>query len=241
MAAVSVTQTTEPLFGTFLERPNRFRMEIRLDDGSSVSAHCPNPGRMEELFTGGEQVSLRRAIPLTTTIKRVTTHDVLGVFYNDHWISIDSRLPNALIGAALAAGAIRELKAWEVDRPEHTWGSSRFDFLLQGPEGKKGLLEVKSCTLVEENIARFPDAPTIRGARHLRELTEAVQKGYSAWALFCIQRPDARLWRPNHVMDPDFADACQKAEAGGVTLLAYTCDFDGVTLSLWESVPVQLN
>lgn len=237
----SVTQTREPLFGTFCERPNRFRMEVELADGTLVSAHCPNPGRMEELFTGGERVSLRPAPVSTNSIKRVTTHDVLGVHYNGQWVSIDSRLPNALIARALALETLPELKGWQVERAEHTWGSSRFDFLLKGPKDGPGLMEVKSCTLVEENIAIFPDAPTLRGARHLRELAEAVKEGYHAWALFCIQRPDAQMWRPHAVMDPDFAAACQEAWAAGVRLLACTCDFDGATLTLRKGVPVELD
>ncbi len=239
-SVASITQTTKPLWGTFRSRPNRFRMEVELDDGSMVSAHCPNPGRMEELFTGGEQVSLRLAPPTTSTIKRVTTHDVLGVLYKDHWVSIDSRLPNSLVAEALARGAITELTDWQVGRAEHTWGSSRFDFLLKGPEGEKGLMEVKSCTLVEQGIAIFPDAPTLRGARHLRELAESTNQGYRAWALFCIQRPDAEKWRPHREMDPDFALACREAHDAGVELMAYTCDFDGVTLTLRKGVPVEL-
>ena len=248
---VAVVQTAEPLYGTFRSRPNRFRMEVKLDDGQMVSAHCPNPGRMEELFTGGEQVSLKKALPSTSNIKRKTTHDVLGVHYQGQWVSIDSRLPNELAAAALAAGAIREQRDWKVARPEHTWGSSRFDFLLEGEgesegkgegegdNGQKGLLEVKSCTLVEGGIAIFPDAPTLRGARHLRELALAVKEGYRAWALFCIQRPDARLWQPNRAMDPDFADACLEAQAAGVQLLALACDFDGVKLTLKRRIPVE--
>lgn len=239
--SASVTQTREPLFGVFRSRPNRFRMEVELEDGTMISAHCPNPGRMEELFTGGERVSLRQALLTTNTIKRVTTHDVLGVLYKDQWVSIDSRLPNALVAEALTNGPLTELAGWELDRAEYTWGSSRFDFLLRSSEGKLGLMEVKSCTLVEDGIAIFPDAPTIRGARHLRELAEAVLQGYQAWALFCIQRPDARQWQPHRKMDPDFSAACQEARDVGVGLLAYTCDFDGVTLSLRNGVPVELS
>lgn len=235
---------------------------MELDSGQRVKAYCPNPGRMEELFTGGEMVSLRIAPPQPKGAKpRTTTHDVLGVFYQDQWVSIDTRLPNALVGAVLLEHAIPELADWDLAKAEYTWGSSRFDFLLSakksvpsaketysgppasqvGSELGQALLEVKSCTLVEEGIAMFPDAPTVRGARHLRELVLARRDNFEAFALFCIQRNDAQVWRPHHEMDPDFAHACLEAQKAGVQLLAYGCDFDGVTITPGSRVPIDLS
>jgi len=230
-----VVQSAAPLEAVFVDRPNRFRVTARLPDGREVAAHCPNPGRMEELFRGGERVWLRPA----ARPGRVTDYDLLGVEYRGLPVSVDTRLPNAVAAAALAEGALPPLHGWRVVRAEYPYGDSRLDFQLAGPEGAPGLLEVKSCTLVIDGVAHFPDAPTLRGARHLRELT-AARPAHRAVVLFVIQRSDARAWHPHRAMDPDFGAACDAAAAAGVELLAWNATFDGGALTLGRQVPVEL-
>ena len=229
-----VVQSAAPLEAVFVDRPNRFRVTARLPAGREVAAHCPNPGRMEELFRGGERVWLRPA----ARPGRVTDYVLLGVEYRGLPVSVDTRLPNALAAAALAEGALPPLHGWRVVRAEYPYGDSRLDFQLAGPEGAPGLLEVKSCTLVIDGVAHFPDAPTLRGARHLRELT-AARPAHRAVVLFVIQRSDARAWHPHRAMDPDFGAACDAA-AAGVELLAWNATFDGGALTLGRQVPVEL-
>ncbi len=152
-------------------------------------------------------------------------------------VSVVTTLPNELVAEALGMGRIVELAEWQILRREHTWGRSRFDFLL-GHGEKQMLLEVKSVTLVKERLALFPDAVTSRGVRHVSELARARADGYEAAVLFVVQRRDARSVTAARSIDPKFADALSEAAASGVRLLAYRCQVTLEEARITEPIPV---
>lgn len=221
--------------GEFLERPNRFAAVVQVK-GEPVRCFMPNPGRMHELLVPGAKLLLRPA----DNPARKTPYTVVAAWHDGRLVSLDSHLPNRLVGEALRKGAIPEFEGYNDIRPEFTHGRSRFDFLLKG-NGPDCLLEVKSCTLVEDGVSKFPDAPTTRGARHVRHLADALDEGYRCAVMVVIQRDDALSFTPNTRTDPDFSRALKEAHEKGVEVYAYRCrvDMDGVELD--SPIPVLLD
>ncbi|MBI5831340.1 MAG: DNA/RNA nuclease SfsA [Armatimonadetes bacterium] len=221
--------------GRLLERPNRYLARVDID-GREQFAHVPNPGRMTELMIAGRTVHLRPA----TNPDRKTAWDLLGVLHETEAgvvpVCIDNRLGGKLARAALEQRSIPELGAYDAVRPEVRWGASRLDFRLEAEPAV--WVEVKSCTLVDDGHGRFPDAPTVRGRRHLGELTALVGEGQRAAALFVVQRDDVRSVGPNDGTDPDFGEALRAAEAAGVMLLAVRCGWSVAGLQLRGAIPV---
>lgn len=219
--------------GRFLRRDNRFRAAV-LVNGEEASAHVPNSGRLTELFT------LDRRIWLTPagSPNRKTAYDLRLVDYQGELVSVDARLPNSLFAEAAAAGRLPDYSFPLIQR-EVRFGGSRLDFRLSGPEGVCWV-EAKSVTLVVDGVARFPDAPTSRGRRHLLELIDALEQGDRASVVFVVQRPDARSFRPNHQADPEFAEALTVASEAGVEIRAYSCDVSMEAISLGNEIPVRL-
>ncbi|MEJ2540143.1 MAG: DNA/RNA nuclease SfsA, partial [Gemmatimonadota bacterium] len=155
-------------------------------------------------------------------------------------VSLRTTLPNELIRRALQEQALDEFAEWRLVRTEWPHGRSRLDFLLEDPCGGRLVLEVKSVTLVEDGIARFPDAVTARGARHVRELTELVQEGRMAAAiLFVLQRDDGRIIEAARGIDPAFADALADARQAGVRILGRRCRVSMKAVELGDPVPVR--
>jgi len=227
----------------FLGRPNRFIVHARLQDGREVVAHLADPGRLVELLVPGRRLWLRH----TPAPHRKTQWSAVLVESPDSsgLVSVDTGLPNRLVGRALEEGAIEELSGWLLERREHTVGHSRFDFLLRrrrgGPGPRQMALEVKSVTLVECRVGLFPDAVTARGARHIRELAALKRGGEWATAvLFVLQRPDADRIMPDVAIDPAFARALADARRGGVRILGRRCTVDLERITLGPSVPVCL-
>ncbi len=218
--------------GILKERVNRFLAKVQTSFGL-VYCHVPNPGRMEELLYPGCQVMLRNVDGKL----RKTNYDLVLAFDGNVPVSIDSRLPNALVQKALEESYIPEFVSYEFLRREIPFGNSRFDFLLRN--GRDCLLEVKSCTLVENGQALFPDAPTKRGTRHLRHLEQAASNGYKSYLLFVIQRSDASSFKPNSEMDPDFTDALYSAASSGVIVQAYNCQVNRRSVTLQETVKLE--
>jgi sugar fermentation stimulation protein A len=217
-----------------VRRLNRFAVEVSLS-GSLAVAHLPNSGRVRELLAPGTPALLApRPGP-----GRKTPFDLLLVRLGETWVSADARLPNALAREALARGAIEPLAGLAVLRSEVAFGESRVDFLLEGG-ARRCLLETKSVTLVEDGVALFPDAPTARGTRHLRDLLAARQQGLEAAVLFVVQRPDAREFRPHEAADPAFSKALRQAAAAGVAVLAYGCDVSPQEVQIAARLPVRL-
>ena len=207
------------IHGKFVERPNRFTVRFEMETGLIEIAHLRDPGRLKELLIPGAKLLLRRPPP---NPKRKTKYDVIAVFYRDIWILINSGFHSDIAADLIESGLINELSNYSIQRREFTYGKSRIDFLLSNQEKNKMLLEVKGCTLVEEGLAKFPDAPTLRGKKHLEELTSSIKDGFKAAALFLIIRNDAVEFTPNTNMDPDFSDALMIAREKGVIIIAYS-------------------
>lgn len=221
--------------GKFISRENRFAALVRID-GDREWVHVPNSGRMRELLVPGADVLLHEA----SSTARQTAYDLVAVETADVMVSVDSRVPNTVITEGLASGTIPGMGTYGEFKREHTWGSSRFDFLLKGPEGE-ALVEVKGCTLVEgDGLALFPDAPTQRGARHVRELARAVDAGIEAHVVVVVQRADGRVFAPNDRTDPAFGDALRDASASGVHILALATEVTREGVFLGSPVPVDL-
>ncbi len=208
----------------FVERPNRFLVRCRLEaTGEVVDAHLGDPGRLRDIILPGRRVWLRPSADPARRTKwsALVAKNPAGVGL----VSLDSTLPNRLIGRALEAGTLPELAGWRFERAEWRHGGSRFDFLLSGPDGRHFVLEVKGVNMVEDGVALIPDAPTVRGARHLRELAAlAGQDGWEAGVMFVVHRKEARAFRAAAHIDPDFAAALEDAARAGVRVMVRLCD-----------------
>lgn len=224
------------LEGTLLRRNNRFSADIQTEQGE-IACFVPNPGRMPELMVPGYRVvAAHRPGP-----KRRTAWDLVGVYYSGVYVSLDTRLPNAIAAEALAGHRIPEIDGYDTVQAEHRHKGSRFDFFLKPGDGRQPwLIEVKSCTLVEGGHGLFPDAPTTRGARHCAELEAALTEGYRCAVIFVIQRPDATDIAPYDDRDPAFGKALRSAVKAGVLALAWTCTTSPASFTLDRPVPVLL-
>jgi sugar fermentation stimulation protein A len=191
---------------------------------------------MYELLNLGTKVILKEVLKDS----RKTSYDLIGVLHNGQIVSIDCRVPNKLVYKALLNREIKEFSEFNIIQPEHRYGHSRFDFLLLNNQ-KKCLLEVKSCTLVRDGVALFPDAPTERGRRHVKMLTEAKKEGYIASVLFIIQRTDAKVFTINYNTDPKFGKSLRNAFLKGVNVLAYGSEFVKNRITLKRKVKVDLD
>ena len=221
----------------FLERPNRFVVRARLVDGSEQMGHLPDPGCLKDLLAPGVKLWLASA-PAAAT--RKTRYDVLLAETPAGLISLDTRIPTQLVRRALEQQSIPEFAGYSAVRPETRFGRSRIDFLLSAASQPDLLLEVKSVTLVEDNVGLFPDAVTERGTRHMKALAEARRQAFQAAVLFIVQRDDANAVAPRAVNDPAFARSLRQAAAVGVRLVAYTCCLTLQDIALANPVPVRL-
>ncbi len=214
----------------FLSRPNRFIAQVELS-GRVETVHVKNTGRCRELLVPGATVYLAPG----HSPNRKTRYDLIAVEKGPLLINMDSQAPNAVAREALP----RLLPQLSLLRPETVFGTSRFDFYAEASL-HHWFIEVKGVTLEENGVARFPDAPTARGARHLRELCRAVDQGYRALALFVIQMKGVVRFEPNARTDPGFAQALEEAAAHGVQLLAVDCRVAPDTLQADAPVPIWL-
>ena len=217
--------------GVFQARPNRFIAHIEID-GQTEVCHVKNTGRCRELLPQGAQVWCQGS----DNPNRKTKFDLITVKKGNRLINMDSQAPNAAAKEWLLAGG---LGAIENLKPETFHGESRFDFAFT-KNGKPCFLEVKGVTLENEGICAFPDAPTERGARHLKELTQAAKDGFGAYVLFVIQMADVRYLHPNDATDPAFGAALREAAAAGVTVLAMDCQVTEDTMVIRQPVEVRL-
>ena len=204
----------------FISRPNRFIANIELD-GKELSVHVKNTGRCRELLIPGCEVYLEKS----ENPERKTPYDLVAVKKDDKIINIDSQAPNAVVKEYL-----NSLGEYSLVKPEYKYGDSRIDFYMEkksdaatDAEPERYLMEVKGCTLFRDGVGYFPDAPTERGAKHLRELTAAVKKGYHAMIAFVIQGEGISEVKPNTDTDPEFAKAFEKAKKAGVEIVFYKC------------------
>ena len=197
----------------FLSRPNRFIADVRLENGDTEAVHVKNTGRCRELLTEGSTVYLEQS----DNTHRSTRYDLIAAEKPGKGLfNIDSQAPNAAVKEWL------EKQDFDLIRPEYRYGNSRIDFYMErGTE--KYLLEVKGCTLERDGIGYFPDAPTERGTKHLRELASSLKDGYHAGIAFVLQAECFREVLPNEETDPAFAEAFRDAVSTGVEVFFCLC------------------
>ena len=217
--------------GIFLRRPNRFVAHVEID-GREEIVHVKNTGRCRELLPEGAKVWCQ----YSDNPGRKTKYDLVCVQKGERLINMDSQAPNAAAGEWLRSGGLGPVTNV---RAEVTHGASRFDFAFE-KDGKNCFMEVKGVTLEQDGVCAFPDAPTLRGTKHLRELTQAAEDGFGAYVLFVIQMKDVQYLHPNDATDPAFSDALRQASRAGVTVLAMDCEITENVMVLDKPVPICL-
>jgi sugar fermentation stimulation protein A len=208
--------------GTLVKRYKRFLADVELADGSVVTAHCPNTGAMTGCAEPGWQVWLS---PSTNPKRKLAyTWEVVKTSQG-HWIGINTHKANAIVKEALAGGQIPELLGYAQHKAEVKFGAenSRVDFLLSGDNKVDCYLEVKSVTLLQNEQGYFPDAITLRGQKHLRELSSIVTQGKRAVLLFCVQHTGIQSVSVADQIDPNYAAELKSAMENGVEVLCYSC------------------
>lgn len=224
----------------FIERPNRFIAHCRLvETGEIVVAHVKNTGRGKEVFLENAVVALNYQ-PAAT---RKTDYDLVAVKKGDMWINIDSQIPNALAAEAILKGQIKlpGLKGnIQFLKREYRYQQSKFDIYFETDKAEKGFVEVKGMTLENQGIGAFPDAPTIRGLKHVNELIHAKIEGYFSYLLFIVQFPKVTVATIHREMQPALKQAVEQAQENGVIVLAYNCQVSPDTIVVDHEVPFNL-
>ena len=198
--------------GKFINRPNRFIAYVEVADRMET-VHVKNTGRCRELLLPGNTVGIQRS----DNEARKTKYDLISVYKKGSgWVNIDSQAPNKVVGEWL------EKQEYDYVKPEYVYGNSRIDFYME-KGATKYLMEVKGCTLEIDGAGYFPDAPTERGTKHLRELINAVSEGYNCYIAFVIPMEGVKMVYPNAAMDKEFAEAFYEAQAAGVKVLNLAC------------------
>ncbi|MBO5339976.1 MAG: DNA/RNA nuclease SfsA [Oscillospiraceae bacterium] len=218
--------------GKFLDRPNRFIAHVEID-GQQQTVHVKNTGRCRELLVPEAAVYLEGS----NDPKRKTAWDLVAVEKGERLINMDSQAPNKVFEEWVRAGKF--LPEVTLIRPETRYRDSRFDFYVEA-DGKRHFIEVKGVTLEAGGVVRFPDAPTERGVKHLRELLRAREEGYECWVCFVIQMNGVECFEPNDRTHPEFGQALRQAAAGGVQILALDCSVTPDSLVIGDPVPVKL-
>jgi sugar fermentation stimulation protein A len=222
--------------GKFISRPNRFIAYVEVDS-KQETVHVKNTGRCKELLIPGCTVYLSKS----DNPARKTKYDLIATEKitadGALLINMDSQIPNDVVEEWLHKGALFSTEA--KIRREVTYGASRFDFYVED-QARKIFLEVKGCTLEKDGIALFPDAPTERGIKHLRELTDCVKNGYEAYVLFVIQMKGISQFSPNDQTHPAFGEALRTAASAGVRVLALDCTVTPDRIALDSPIEVCL-
>lgn len=219
----------------FIKRNNRFSADV-IVDGKNEKVHIKNTGRLKELLIKGNTVILEKG----KNTERKTRYSIIAVKKENELVNIDSQAPNLAAFEALKEGKISEIGMPDFVKREVKYGTSRFDIYYE-KDNKKGFIEVKGVTLDDNGTARFPDAPTQRGTRHLRELSEAVKEGYECSALFVVQMKNISKFEPNYTTDPEFSAELINASKNGVNILAYDCIVKSDSLKIDKKIKVELD
>ena len=218
--------------GKFISRPNRFIANIEID-GKTEVCHVKNTGRCKELLVRGAAVYVQE----TENPERKTKYDLISVYKGEQLINMDSQAPNTVFGDwAQNSGYFKNIT---LIKPECKYKNSRFDFYIEA-DGRKIFVEVKGVTLENDGVVSFPDAPTERGVKHIKELVEAVENGYDACIFFIVQMTDCRYFVPNKTTHPEFADALVSAGNSGVDIKALNCIVTPDTLEAFRFVEIHL-
>lgn len=217
--------------GVFLARPNRFIAKVEID-GIVEICHVKNTGRCAELLTEKAVVYVEE----NNNPARKTRFSLIAVQKGKLLINMDSQAPNQVVREWLSKGGLGELS---LIKPESKYGSSRLDFYVES-KNSRTFIEVKGVTLEDDGIVRFPDAPTVRGLKHVYELCKCVEEGYSAYIIFVVQMEEAKYFEPNWETQPAFGEALQYAAQKGVKILAYSCLVETNSLNIKDKIAVKL-
>lgn len=218
--------------GKFLSRPNRFIANVEID-GKAEVCHVKNTGRCKELLVEGCTVWLEHS----DSESRKTAFDLVAVEKGDRLINMDSQAPNKAVGEWL-----REKMPFGEGfsvYPEKKYGNSRFDFYLESQD-RKIFMEVKGCTLEKDGVVLFPDAPTIRGVKHIEELSHCLDEGYESYIMILVQMSDVKYFTPNYDTHPELGEALEKAAQKGVKILCYDCNVTHDSMTVGKPVKVKL-
>lgn len=216
--------------GEFIDRPNRFIANVLIDNDIEV-CHVKNTGRCKELLVKGSTVYLQKS----DNLNRKTKFDLIAVQKGDRLINMDSQIVNYV-----ALEFIPELfDNIRLIKPEYKYGNSRLDIYVE-TDTEKIFIEVKGVTLENDGVVSFPDAPTERGVKHLRELQKAVTEGYRAYVLFVVQMADVKYFEPNSKTHPEFADELKKAKENGVIPLAFDCAVTPDSIKIRKPILIKL-
>ncbi len=221
----------------FIDRPNRFIAQCRLQEtGEIVTVHVKNTGRCKELFHPEVEV----ALSYQPSPKRKTEYDLIAVKKNDAWFNIDSQVPNALAAQAIQAGTIilPDLNGEIISvKREKRFAHSQFDILVETNTGHQAFVEVKGMTLENHGVGAFPDAPTLRGLKHVTELIEATKEGYQSYVLFVVQFEKVEMATIHTAMQPALAEMILSGQKQGLSVIAYNCSVTPDTIAIEHQVP----
>lgn len=218
--------------GRFISRPNRFIANVEINGVNEV-CHVKNTGRCRELLVPGATVYVQES----DNPNRKTKYSVIGVLKGNRKINMDSQVTNKVVHEWILNGNL--FKDVILIKPEKKYKNSRFDFYVE-TNTEKAFIEVKGATLEEDNIVRFPDAPTERGVKHIHELCECIDEGYNAYIIFVIQMRDVLYFTPNDVTHKAFGDALREAEKKGVKIIAVDCNVTEDSIDIFDYVDIRL-
>jgi sugar fermentation stimulation protein A len=216
----------------FINRPNRFIANIEID-GKNEICHVKNTGRCKELLTDNATVFVEEFDSST----RKTKYDLISVYKGERLINMDSQVPNKVFHEWVKNSGLFENIT--MIKPEYKYGNSRFDFYIETID-KKIFVEVKGVTLEENDVAMFPDAPTLRGLKHINELINSVEDGFEAYVVFIIQMKDITYFTPNNKTHREFCEALVLAKSKGVNILALDCEVTENSIKARSFVEVRL-
>lgn len=216
----------------FISRPNRFIAHVEIN-GKPEIAHVKNTGRCKELLTAGATVYVQKSDnPL-----RKTKYDLIMVEKNKMLINMDSQAPNKVFDEWIRQGSF--ISNISLIKPECRYGNSRFDFYIEAG-GRKIFAEIKGVTLEENGVVMFPDAPTERGVKHIKELCKCVNNGYEGYIFFIIQMEKCKYFTPNKLTHPEFAEALKFASKRGVNIKALNCTVTQDELKILNEIEIRL-
>lgn len=220
----------------FIERINRF-IAVCMVNGREEKVHVKNTGRCRELLIKGARVYLEKC----PKSNRKTCYDLICVYKNGRLINMDAQAPNTI--AFESVSSLDILKSGEnilQIRREKTYKTSRFDIYMETTK-RKIFIEVKGVTLEQNNIVLFPDAPTQRGIKHIKELMDAAEAGFGAYIIFIVQMRGADAFSPNYERHKEFGEALKEASASGVNIAAYDCEVTPESIALKDKVKILLD
>ncbi|MCP3926484.1 MAG: DNA/RNA nuclease SfsA [Desulfobacterales bacterium] len=223
--------------GKLIKRYKRFLTDVELEDGSIVTAHCPNTGSMKTCGEPGSPVYIsyhdnpKRKLKYTWELIQMPTS----------LIGVNTNIPNKLVKVSIETGLVEELKGYDNTKAEvKTSEHSRLDIMLSKETGEKCYVEVKNCTQVIDRVASFPDAVTTRGLKHLVELQRLVKEGTRGVMFYLIQRMDADSFEPADSIDPAYGKELRKAVKNGVEIVCYDVDINMKRIKLNKAIPIKL-